>query len=123
MVSGGDGDGSGKRSAGGEGGKTGEGGEGGKTGEGGKGDGPGKGAGVTIDHAGMVVTSSNCSNASVTAALPLLIELATNLRCSRCCCLKRKLRRPYTVITTPRRRPATKLTTLCENIFSHPSER
>ena len=72
MVSGGDGDGSGKSGAGGEGGKT---------GEGGKGDGTGKGAGVTIDHAGMVVTSSNSSfPASVTAAdSMLLLEVAKNL--------------------------------------------
>ena len=81
MVSGGDGDGSGKSGAGGEGGKTGESDEGGKTGEGGKGDGTGKGAGVTIDHAGMVVTSSNSSfPASVTAAdSMLLLEVAKNL--------------------------------------------
>ena len=88
MVSGGDGDGSGKSGAGGEGGKTGagveggktgEGGEGGKTGEGGKGDGPGKGTGVAVDHAGMVA-GSNSSNASVTAAdSMLLLELAKNL--------------------------------------------
>jgi len=81
VVSGGDGDGSGKSGAGGEGGKTGAGGEGGKTGEGGKGDGTGKGAGVTIDHAGMVVTSSNSScPASVTASDSMvLLEVAKNL--------------------------------------------
>lgn len=119
MVSGGAGDGSGKSGAGGEGGKSAGSGEGGKTGAGGKGDGLGKGTGVAVDHAGMVA-GSNCSNDS-TAALALPIELAKNLRCSRCCCLKTKLRRPYTVITTPSKRPATKLTTLCENIFSPPS--
>ena len=118
MGSGGDGEG-GKTGEGGEGGKTCAGGEGG-TGEGGKVDGTGKGTGEAIDHAGAVA-GSNCSNE--TAAVPLPIaELAKNLRCIRCCCLKRKLRRLYTVITPPRRRrPAKKLTTLCENIFSHPS--